>query len=109
MESMTRMFPITVITLTVAATRTMRTISTAEYGLPEERPASSPLLLKLVWDKFRVFMLSGFGYPSQAQIITLQYLMNTKILKLNLFQWVFSDTSYFSTALLISLCTATNC
>lgn len=50
-ESMTSMFPMTVIRLRDPATRMMSTISTVVYGLPEKRLVLSPLVLA-VWDEF---------------------------------------------------------
>lgn len=61
---MTRMFPMTVIRLRDPATRMMRTISTVEYGLPENRLALSTLVILVTWEEFRVSMLSGFGSHS---------------------------------------------
>lgn len=64
MESMTRMFPMTVIRLRDPATRTMSTISTVVYGVTEKRLASSTLLVLVAWDKFRVSILADSGRPS---------------------------------------------
>lgn len=58
-ESMTRMFPMTVIRLRDPATRMMSTISTAVYGLPEMRLVLlSLLMLAVMRDEFVVSILS---------------------------------------------------
>lgn len=64
MESMTRMFPMTVIKLRDPATRTMSTISTVVYGLAEKRLASPSLLVLVAWNEFRVSILADSGSPS---------------------------------------------
>lgn len=53
MDSMTRMFPMTVIRLRAPATATIRTISTAEYGLAENAPALL-LLLLAEWNELSI-------------------------------------------------------
>lgn len=60
MESMTRMFPMTVIRLRDPATRIITTISTVEYELLEKRLVLPLLLVLAVRDTFNISILSGF-------------------------------------------------
>lgn len=77
MESMTRMFPMTVIRLRDPATRMMSTISTVVYGLPEKWLGLSTLLTFVLWDEFRGSILFPLGFPSHRYFRPESYLYNT--------------------------------
>lgn len=66
-ESMTRMFPITVIRLRDPATRVISTISTVVYEL---REVLSPLLVLVMWDEFSILSLILLTDASESHLFS---------------------------------------